>query len=157
MYKKILVPTDGSELGMESARAAIDLAKQLGAEVIGLFVAPEYQYPIYLEALPGDYPTDDEYRASMRKFGDTFLLDLQSAADAAGVQFAGATLISNATAQTIARAAIDNGCDLIFMGSHGRTGLGQLLLGSVTAKVLATCEIPVLVYRSRHHKAAKRA
>jgi nucleotide-binding universal stress UspA family protein len=150
MYKKILVPTDGSSLAATAAQAAIQFAKQIGAEAVGLFVAPEYQYPIYLEALPGDYPSNEEYRASMAKFGETFLQDLRTASDAAGVKFTGITLISNATAQTIAKTASEQGCDLIFMGSHGRSGIGQLLLGSVTTKVLSSCEVPVLVYRSRH-------
>jgi nucleotide-binding universal stress UspA family protein len=50
----------------------------------------------------------------------------------------------------IVRVAQETHCDLIFMGSHGRSGLGQLLLGSVTTRVLATCQIPVLVYRAKH-------
>lgn len=155
MYKKILVPTDGSALATAAAQSAINFAQHIGAEAIGLFVAPEYQYPIYLEALPGDYPSNEEYQASMTKFGETFLKDLRSAADAADVKFSGITLISNATAQAIAKTAAENGCDLIFMGSHGRSGLGQLLLGSVTSKVLSTCQVPVLVFRSKHEATAK--
>lgn len=155
MYKKILVPTDGSAIATAAAQAAISFAQQIGAEAVGLFVAPEYQYPIYLEALPGDYPSNEEYQASMTKFGDTFLQELHTVADTAGVKFSGITLISNATAQTIAKAAVEHECDLIFMGSHGRTGLGQLLLGSVTTKVLSICEIPVLVYRNKHPAAAR--
>ena len=47
----------------------------------------------------------------------------------------------------IITAAEANGCDLIFMASHGRSGVGALLLGSETQKVLAHSRIPVLVYR----------
>ncbi len=150
MYKKILVPTDGSTLATSAALAAIDFAQQLGASTLGLFVAPEYQYPIYLEALPGDYPTAEEYRESMQKFGDTFLQELEGTARRQQVPFDSMTLVSNATAQIISQVAMEEECDLIFIGSHGRGGLGQLILGSVTSKVLSSCDIPVLVYRSRH-------
>ena len=47
----------------------------------------------------------------------------------------------------IVEVAAERHCDLIFMGSHGRSGWGQLLLGSVTNKVLSHSKIPVLVHR----------
>jgi len=50
-------------------------------------------------------------------------------------------------ADGIVQAGADNGCDLIFIGSHGRTGLSRLLLGSVTVKVLGLARTAVLVYR----------
>lgn len=156
MYKKILVPTDGSTLATSAALAAIQFAQQLGASTLGLFVAPEYQYPIYLEALPGDYPTAEEYRVSMQKFGATFLQDLEAAASQQRVPFTSMTRVSNGTAQVISQVALEEGCDLIFMGSHGRGGLGQLILGSVTTKVLSSCDIPVLVYRSRHEPVVRK-
>ena len=49
--------------------------------------------------------------------------------------------------EAIIRVARDEGCDLIFMASHGRRGMAGLLLGSETQKVLTHCKIPVLVYR----------
>ena len=58
-------------------------------------------------------------------------------------------------ADGIVQAAADQGCDLIFIGSHGRSGLSRLLLGSVTAKVLSLASTAVLVYRVR--KTSKRA
>jgi nucleotide-binding universal stress UspA family protein len=50
------------------------------------------------------------------------------------------------------QAAADAGCDLIFIGSHGRSGLSRLLLGSVTAKVLSLASTAVLVYRVKEEK-----
>ncbi|KDD48599.1 universal stress protein, partial [Bordetella bronchiseptica] len=47
------------------------------------------------------------------------------------------------------------GCDLIFIGSHGRSGLSRLLLGSVTAKVLSLAHTAVLVYRVKEDKDKK--
>jgi nucleotide-binding universal stress UspA family protein len=147
MYKKILIPTDGSEIANAAARAGVDFARQLGAEIIGLYVAPEYQYPVFIEIIPPDFPPEDEYLASMRKVGEHHLKVVAEAAQAAGVKFAGMTIFSDATAREIVQVAQQQACDLIFIGSHGRSGWGQALLGSTTSKVLSACQIPVLVYR----------
>lgn len=149
VYKKILIPTDGSPLATAAAYAAIELARQLAAETVGIFVAPEYQYPVYAEMIPPDFPSEEEYKASMCKAGGAYLEEIRRVAADAGLKFSGTTVFSEATAQPIVATAEEQHCDLIFMGSHGRSGWGQLLLGSVTSKVLAICQIPVLVYRSK--------
>jgi len=147
MYKKILIPTDGSEISKAAARAGVEFAQQLGAEVVGLFVAPEYQYPVFIEIIPPNFPSEDEYLASMRKLGEIHLHVISDAAQAAGVKSSGVTVFSDAAAREIVHTAEQQGCDLIFIGSHGRSGWGQALLGSTTTKVLSSCKIPVLVYR----------
>jgi nucleotide-binding universal stress UspA family protein len=147
MYKKILIPTDGSDVSISAALAGVEFAKQIGAEIVGIFVAPEFQYPIYVEVLPPNYPSEQEHRESMRQAGEAYLRVIQDAAQTAGLNFSSQIIFSDLTAQKIAHAAEEQHCDLIFMGSHGRSGWGQLLLGSVTAKVLSTCAIPVLVHR----------
>jgi nucleotide-binding universal stress UspA family protein len=148
MYKKVLIPTDGSPISTAAAYAAVAFAKKVSAEIIGVFVAPDYQYPFYSEMIPPNLPTEEEHKDSMRKTGDIYLGEIRKAAESAGLKFSGLIVFSDATAQEIVKAAGQNGCDLIFMGSHGRGGWGQLLLGSVTTKVLSTCKIPVLVYRA---------
>lgn len=147
MYKKILIPTDGSDISNAAARAGVEFAQQLGAEVIGLFVAPEYQYPVFIEIIPPNFPSEDEYLASMRKVGEIHLQTIADAAKEAGVQSSGLTVFSDAAAREIVHVAEQHACDLIFIGSHGRSGWGQALLGSTTSKVLSSCQIPVLVYR----------
>jgi len=57
------------------------------------------------------------------------------------------TAFAESAALKIVEVAAASGCDLIFMGSHGRSGWGHLLLGSVTNKVLSHATIPVLVHR----------
>ncbi len=147
MYKKILIPTDGSDISNAAARAGVEFAQQLGAEVVGLFVAPEYQYPVFIEIIPPNFPSEDEYLASMRKLGDRHLQVIGDAARDAAVPFSGFTVFSDAPAREIVLAATQHASDLIFIGSHGRSGWGQALLGSTTTKVLSSCQIPVLVYR----------
>jgi nucleotide-binding universal stress UspA family protein len=147
MYKKMLIPTDGSDFSTLAVVAGVEFARQIKAEVVGLFVAPEFQLPIYVEVLPPVYPNDEQYRQSVHKAGEKYLKVIEDAARAAGLSFSGKIAYSDLTAKTIAHVAEDLQCDLIFMGSHGRGGWGQLLLGSVTAKVLSSCEVPVLVHR----------
>jgi nucleotide-binding universal stress UspA family protein len=147
MYKKILVTTDGSDVSAAAAIKGVKFAKSIGAEVVGLFVAPEYQYPVYVEIIPPTYPSEQEYETTMKKAGEIHLKAIQDAAQAAGVKCTAVTSFSDVPAQKIADTAIENSCDLIFMGSHGRTGLNKLLIGSVTSRVLGLSRVPVLVDR----------
>jgi nucleotide-binding universal stress UspA family protein len=151
MFKKILITTDGSPLSNSVALAGVAFARQLQAEVIGIFVAPEYQYPIYIEIAPPAYPSEEEYRSSMCQAGANHLKIIADAAESNGLPFSGLTSFSDSAAQKIVEAAEQNHCDLIYIGSHGRGGWGQLLLGSVTNKVLSSCQIPVLVHRLKQN------
>lgn len=150
MYKRILLPTDGSDLSNSSVQAGIDFAKQLNADAVGVFVASNYQYPIYVDIIPPNTPTELEYQNAMRVLGQGYLQTIQDAADKQGVTFQGVVQFNDSPAKEIVHTAQVYGCDLIFMGSHGRSGLGQFLLGSVTTKVLSNCQIPVLVHRVKH-------
>lgn len=147
MYRKILIATDGSTVSQHTACAGVKFAQQMGAEVLALFVAPAYQYPVYVEIVPPTYPSGAEYETQMRRTGADYMDRIMRSAEKAGLQHRCLTVFSDATAQTITEVAEAEHCDLIFMGSHGRSGWGQLLLGSVTNKVLAHTQKPVLVHR----------
>ena len=147
MYRKILITTDGSTVSQHTACAGVKFAQQMGAEVLALFVAPAYQYPVYVEIIPPTYPSGEEYEMQMRRNGAEHMGRIMRAAEEAGLRHASMTVFSDATAQTITDVAEQEHCDLIFIGSHGRSGWGQLLLGSVTNKVLAHTQKPVLVHR----------
>jgi nucleotide-binding universal stress UspA family protein len=147
MYRKILITTDGSSVSSKTACAGVQFAEQLGAEVLVLYVAPEYQYPIYVEIIPPSYPSEEEYRAAMRRAGQEHTQDVVASCGKRGVPCVAMTAFHESAALKIVDVAQQQGCDLIFMGSHGRSGWGQLLLGSVTNKVLQHSKIPVLVHR----------
>lgn len=149
MFKKILIPTDGSETSLAAALDGVAFAADSQAEVVGIYVAPEYQYPVYIEIVPPTYPLEQEYQGLMKKMGQEYLKPIQDAAEKSGLGYSSQVVFSDNTAQALAKAAEELACDLIFMGSHGRSGLGQLILGSVTSKVLSLCKIPVLVDRPR--------
>jgi nucleotide-binding universal stress UspA family protein len=147
MYRKILLTTDGSAVSSKTACAGVQFAEQLGAEVLVLFVAPEYQYPIYVEIIPPSYPSETEYRAAMQRAGAEHTQDVAASCARRNLRCEAITAFHESAALQIVDIAQQHGCDLIFMGSHGRSGWGQLLLGSVTNKVLQHSRIPVLVHR----------
>jgi nucleotide-binding universal stress UspA family protein len=147
MYQKILITTDGSAVSQHTACAGVKFAQQMGAEVLALFVAPEYQYPVYVEIIPPSYPSEEEYLAQMKRLGEEYMGSIMRAAEKCGLKHSCMTTFSDSTALKIVDIAEQEGCDLIFMGSHGRSGWGQLLLGSVTNKVLSHTTRPVLVHR----------
>ena len=147
MYRKILITTDGSAVSRHTACAGVQFAAQLGAEVLALYVAPPYQYPVYVEIIPPTYPSEEEYMARMRQIGAGHLEAILEAAARCGLRHEGTTAFADSPALTIVDVADKQQCDLIFMGSHGRSGWGHLLLGSVTNKVLSHTTKPVLVHR----------
>lgn len=147
MYQKILITTDGSAVSQHTACAGVKFAQQMGAEVLALFVAPEYQYPVYVEIVPPAYPSEEEYAQQMKRLGEQYMSSIMRSAADCGLKHACMTAFSDAAALKIVDVAEQQHCDLIFMGSHGRSGWGQLLLGSVTNKVLSHTSKPVLVHR----------
>ena len=147
MYQKILITTDGSAVSKHTACAGVKFAQQMGAEVLVLFVAPEYQYPVYVEIIPPTYPIEEEYVERMQISGLDHTRPILELAQQSGLKHAAMTAFSNSVALKIVEVADEQDCDLIFMGSHGRSGWGHLFLGSVTNKVLSHTQKPVLVHR----------
>jgi nucleotide-binding universal stress UspA family protein len=147
MYKHILIPTDGSPLSHKAARAAIAFAKKTGARVTA-YHALEI-IPTYLggEAALMDPTIIDIIEATARKRAGKDLAKIAAAARAAGVRCA--TYMSRPVTayEGIVNAAKRKKCDAIFIASHGRGGVGSLILGSVTQRVLAHSKVPVVVYR----------
>jgi len=150
MYRHILLPTDGSKLALKGARAGIALARALGAKVTAIYVAPQYMPPIYGEAMvyavPGGYSLK-EWKKHVAAASAKSLGAIEREARKARVRFAGASVTDAQPWAGILRAARAKRCDAIAMASHGRTGLGGLLLGSETTRVLAHSRIPVVVIR----------
>jgi nucleotide-binding universal stress UspA family protein len=144
MFKRILVPTDGSELSNKAIAAAIDLAKSLGATVVGMTTLEPYSYSNLSEYRP---ETLDDYESRMDQIGAERLGRIADAAARAGVPVETVTAKSFSPFEAIIDTAKGRSCDLIIMASHGRRGLNAVLLGSETQKVLTHTGIPVMVYR----------
>lgn len=145
MYKKILVPTDGSELAGQAIAAAIDYAQVAGATIVAFSVAQPY--PL-LPAVDGAMMIDPGIDSTeLQHMAQQTVDEVERVAKAAGVACETHTALSFLPYEEIIRAADDYQCDVIFMASHGRRGLSRLLAGSQTQKVLAYSHVPVLVLR----------
>jgi len=147
MFKHVLLPTDGSKVSRKAIRAGIRLAKGLGAKVTAYYAIDAMPAYSYADGYLLNATLMREFEKRARERGEKVLAEVVKAARAAGVRCR--TYISKpATAyQRTVAAAKSQRCDVILMASHGRGGLGTLLLGSVTQKVLAHSRKPVLVYR----------
>jgi nucleotide-binding universal stress UspA family protein len=144
MFKKILLPTDGSDLSGKAIQGGLEFARALKASVVGLTVIEPYSYSNLSEYRP---ETLDDYEQRMLKVAAERLGRVADAAAKAGIAVETVTLKSFSPYEAIIQAANTKGCDVIFMASHGRKGLSAVLLGSETQKVLTHSTIPVMVYR----------
>jgi nucleotide-binding universal stress UspA family protein len=147
MFKSILIPTDGSKLSAKAIKSGLAFAKSIKAQVTGCYVVEPFQPYYFGDYIPPDMPTPKEFERRAREAGDKYLGQMEALARAAGVKYSGAVVKADTPYAGIINAAKKGRCDLIFMASHGRSGLSGLLLGSETNKVLTHSKIPVLVYR----------
>jgi len=148
MFKKILIPTDGSALSAQSANAGITFARSISAEVVALYVTQPFAATMGYDGMSAAYAfTDEDYEKANAEQAQKHLKAVVDRADTAGVPSSAHAVSNFNIADGIVQGAIDYQCDLIFIGSHGRSGFSRLLLGSVTTKVLALTHSPVLVYR----------
>jgi nucleotide-binding universal stress UspA family protein len=147
MFKKILLPTDGSPVSRKAVRQGVAFAKSVGAKVVGFFSPEDYRALMYSEYVPPSLMSEDEFQAQAKKTAEKHLAFVEKTAKAEGVPYEGFYLAHIAPWEAIIAAAKKKRCDLIFMGSHGRSGLAGLVLGSQTTKVLTHSKVPVLVTR----------
>ena len=130
MYKRILVPTDGSAVSENAVAAAIDFARACGGEIVALSVAmpqPAIQSAEAAMVIDAGLEVDvllEEAKAQVAA--------VCARARKAGVTCTERVELSMDPGKVIVGTAREQACDLIFMGSHGRRGLSRLLAGSPT-------------------------
>ena len=147
MFKHVLVPTDGSEFSQSTVRRAVSFAKEAGARITAYYAKPEFPVTYYGEGVLIDTTTPEQFAVLAEVQAQKILSYVESLCQEAGVSFTKLTSTTDIPYEGIIEAAETNGCDLIFMSSHGRRGLSGLILGSETNKVLTHTKIPVLVFR----------
>jgi len=142
--QKILVPVDFSPPSVEAVRVAADLARRYEAslEVVHAFHVQTY-------AMPEGYvvPTQEQFDLIVQHL-EVQLADARKAAFEAGATNVEAKLLQGGPASEILRVAQDDKVDLIVMGTHGRTGVKHLLLGSIAVNVVRHAACPVLTVRA---------
>jgi len=145
MFKTILLPTDGSDRSKKAIDTAIEYAQMCGAKIYGISVAEPYPFTPLAESAMAIDPT--VYEDNVRNLAQQHVNQISAAARIAGVPCEVSIVLSFSPDEEIINAAKRYNCDVIFMASHGRSGLSRLFLGSKTQKVLAHSTIPVLVLR----------
>lgn len=144
--RRILHPSDFSRASGAAFGKAVDLAKTNNAELLVVHVLA----PI-LPMLGDGYVSPKVYEdlvASARGYGKQNLDALVAKAKKAGVR-AKSTLLEGVAHARIARTARTQRADLVVMGTHGRTGLAKLFLGSVAGRVVAIASCPVMTVRGK--------
>jgi nucleotide-binding universal stress UspA family protein len=145
MFQHILIPTDGSDLSNLAVKSGVQFAKETQARITGLTVTRPFNYfgmeTMHMSDSIEKYSSDCDTQAKRT------LSTLKEEANQAGVVCELVHRSSEHPYEEIVKTAQDRQCDVIFLASHGRRGVGALILGSETQKVLTHTKIPVLVYR----------
>lgn len=144
MYRSILIPTDGTEVTGKAVAAAVALARALGARLSTITVREPFPYSAISEMQP--IPPQEFYDAQER-IALARVNAVIAAAAAEGLACEAFTVEAAHPWQAIVDHAKTQGCDLVVMASHGRRGVGALLIGSETTRVLTHCDVPVLVVK----------
>ncbi|RQG95556.1 universal stress protein [Natrarchaeobius chitinivorans] len=133
-FDDFLVPTDGSDGAAIAAEWGVALAKRLESMVHALYSVDTSRVSRAQEP--------DEMLEALEQNGEVAIDAIREQADDAGVSVSG-TIATGPPVDVILTAASERGVDLIVMGTHGRTGIGQWFLGSVTENVVRQTDVPV--------------
>lgn len=144
MFKHLLVPIDGSPTSQLAVAKAIGLAKAFGSEVTAIYVVDPYPFTGVGE---GFAYGQGQYLMAAKAAATEALSEARKAMEAAGVNIKTATVESHSAWRGILDAADAGGADLIVIGSHGRSGIEKLVLGSVAQRVVSHTRLPVLLVR----------
>ena len=148
MYKKILIATDGSELAGRAVAHGLKLAKELKVPVVVVTVTPVWSgLEIGYEARLTKANPIERYQEAAVAWAQKILDEAGEQAKAAGISFELVYVPDSAPAEGIIATVEKQGCDLIVMASHGRRGLGRLVLGSQANEVLVYSKVPALIVR----------
>jgi nucleotide-binding universal stress UspA family protein len=145
MYKHILIATDGSVLAGKAVAAGFALARGLESQVTAVTVTEPWTAVVPGEAMIV-FPVQD-YEKTVNENAARILAGVSVLARKADIRCAAVHAKDQYPADGILDTAKKNRCDLIVMASHGRRGLGRLLLGSQAVNVLTHSSLPVLICR----------
>ena len=144
MYKRILVPVDGSPTSTHGLDEAIRLAKLTGAGIRLVHVLDQMAFAAGLENYAGDI------FGILKDAGEKILGQMKERVAASGIDVT--TYLSEPISGRVCDMVVDQakafGADLIVLGTHGRRGVGRLLLGSDAEQILRSATVPVLLVRS---------
>ena len=144
MFKRILVPTDGSDITAKAIDTSIALAKSVGAQLYTISVKEPFPYSAISEMQP---TPPQEFFDAQERIASKRVQAVVDLCATAGVPCQAHTVEALHPWEAIIDHAKRMECDLVVMASHGRRGVSALLLGSETQKVLTHTKVPVLIVR----------
>jgi len=147
--RHIMLASDFSPASRPAFRKALELARFTRARLLIAHALPPIVPPMMGEGVYVSPATWNQIEAGARKAAQKQLDRLLQAAQKAGVRVAGLLAEGSPAADRIVQTARAKRIDLLVLGTHGRTGLSRLVLGSVAARVIATAHCPVLTVRAR--------
>ena len=155
MYQRILVPVDGSSTSGRGLEEAVNLARLTGGSLRLIHVVDTLSLSTGLEPY-SLYAGDAMPR--LKEHGEQLLEHARAQAVAGGVQ--ADTLLFDRSAMRVSETVVEQAkawrADLIVLGTHGRRGVGRLLLGSDAEQILRMAPVPVLLVRSPEVPAVER-
>lgn len=143
LFKNILVPFDLSKSSNHAFKVALDIAKKYDSKITILTAVEgdSWHHKFY------DSRADNELIKKQKKAASKFIENLEKSGKKAEVPIKSQIVKSTSTVQTIVTYAKSRKFDLIVIGSHGRTGLDKLILGSVANGVVQKSRCPVLIVK----------
>ena len=141
---KILLAVDGSKYSIDAVNCLIEHAdwyrEKPGVELLTVHL------PVPKLPRMGLVVGKNQIERYYREEGEAMLAGAKKKLDAAGIRY-NASILVGPVAETIVAHARKTRCDLIYIGTHGRTAAGNMLLGSIATKVLHIASVPVLLVR----------
>lgn len=147
MYQRILVPLDGSATARRGLEEATRLAKLTQGRLRIIHVIDELSFALAMDAYAGHA---GDWLSVLREDGERLLAEATAAAKAAGVE-ADTALYDRRSGQVhelVTAEAAKWPADLIVLGTHGRRGVGRVVMGSSAEHILRTAPVPVLLVRA---------
>ena len=145
MFKKILVPLDGSETSWHALEQAIVLGNKFDSELVVVNVIQPYNNAALL-AVPFDYATINQGNSELEKIGDQ-VLNMAKEKLAGFKNHVSYELEVGHPSERIVALAKKDGCDSVVIGSRGLSSIAEFFLGSVSAKVSQYATVPVLIVK----------
>ena len=143
LFKNILVPSDLSNKSFHAFKIALDMAKKYDSKITILtcIQVDTWHHKFY------DSRADAELLKNQKKVVTTYIEKLEKLANKSNISIKSQILRSVSVVKDITTYAKSHKFDLIVMGSHGRTGMDKLILGSVANGVLQKSSCPVLIIK----------
>lgn len=149
MYRRLMIVIDEDPVSRAALVEGLDMAAALGAEVLFFHVLEPYAVPVVAgDLMPLGVMDTQEHERFVQQRASEILAEAALLAKAHNVPSHGA-VAQGVAAERIAQAALEHHCELIVVGSHGRTALQRLIHGSLAASLLPLAPVPLLVCQVR--------